>query len=225
MPNVVKGTISDSVRSAYLTQHRRRQFPESYFLLVRGNGERLFPWKDPKSGAIHCGLLRAAITRAAQHGYAQVENRARSLYERYCKTKKDFETLIETDFEILKKEEKERDYREVVGIVAEPDKPMGGEKNVEKDVFTKEAIKDMCFTYNENYYGMVKFRHGMPLTKEDVVVVGSYVVPDDGKLIIKGREIPEGTWIMHLLVKDKKLQKAIDDGYLKGLSLGGFILE
>ncbi len=222
MPNVVKGTISQRIRHAYMTQHRRRQFPASYFLLVRGNGERLFPFKDPENGAIHCGLLRAAITRAAQHGYPQVESRARSLYEKYCKAKQEEETFITSDFEIIKKDDSSyEDYTEVVGIVAVPD-----QEDSDGDVFDKEAIKDMCFTYNQNFYGTIKFRHGVPLTKDDVVVVGSYVVPDGTKLVVNEREIPEGSWLMHLLIKSDALQKAVkDEQFITGLSLGGYILK
>ncbi|MEM3554232.1 MAG: hypothetical protein QXU79_00205 [Candidatus Micrarchaeaceae archaeon] len=45
--------------------------------------ERKFPYRN-KDGSINCRLLRAAITRAAQHGYREVYEKARALYERYC---------------------------------------------------------------------------------------------------------------------------------------------
>jgi len=42
-----------------------------------------------KDGSINCRLVRAAISRAAQHGYPEVERKARRIYERHCKKKED----------------------------------------------------------------------------------------------------------------------------------------
>ncbi|MCD6412401.1 hypothetical protein J7K91_01845 [bacterium] len=68
-------------RGKYSTPKRRRERAKaSDFLLPK---ERKFPYKI--RGAISCPLLRAAIRRAAQHGYPQVEAKARRLYNRYCK--------------------------------------------------------------------------------------------------------------------------------------------
>lgn len=59
----------------------RKEVPARYFLLPE---ERKFPYRN-KDGSLNCNLLRAAIVRAAQHGYKQVEEKARKLYERHCK--------------------------------------------------------------------------------------------------------------------------------------------
>jgi len=65
----------------YSTPKKRRTMAKaSDFLLPK---ERKFPYKI--RGKISCPLLRAAIRRAAQHGYPQVEAKARRLYNRYCK--------------------------------------------------------------------------------------------------------------------------------------------
>ncbi|GAB6066022.1 hypothetical protein JCM9492_11140 [Aquifex pyrophilus] len=61
-------------------QSERKKLPASYFLLPE---KRLFPYRN-KDGTINCNLLRAAIVRAAQHGYREVEEKARRLYRRYC---------------------------------------------------------------------------------------------------------------------------------------------
>ncbi|RUM32664.1 MAG: hypothetical protein DSY42_00460 [Aquifex sp.] len=60
---------------------QRQKLPASYFLLPE---KRLFPFRN-KDGTINCNMLRAAIVRAAQHGYKEVERKARRLYQRYCK--------------------------------------------------------------------------------------------------------------------------------------------
>jgi hypothetical protein len=62
----------------------RKKVPASHFLMPK---ERKFPYKN-KDGSINCALLRAAISRAAQHGYPEVERKARSLYQRHCGNKK-----------------------------------------------------------------------------------------------------------------------------------------
>lgn len=59
----------------------REQVPASHYLLPE---ERKFPYRN-KDGSINCRLLRAAISRAAQHGYKEVEERARKLYQKHCK--------------------------------------------------------------------------------------------------------------------------------------------
>lgn len=66
------------------TKSERRKRPASHFLMPK---ERKFPYRT-RTGAISCAGLRAAITRAAQHGYKNVEAKARRLYNRYCKKDK-----------------------------------------------------------------------------------------------------------------------------------------
>jgi len=61
-------------------QSERKELPPSYFLLPE---KRLFPYRN-KDGSINCYMLRAAIVRAAQHGYREVEQKARRLYRRHC---------------------------------------------------------------------------------------------------------------------------------------------
>jgi len=83
MAKVIKRKqIPKTVKQVIKSQKKRKQLPSSYFLLPR---ERKFPYRDPKTGKIRCDLLKAAIVRAAQHGYSTVERKARSLYEKHCK--------------------------------------------------------------------------------------------------------------------------------------------
>lgn len=73
----------------------RKELPAHHFLLPK---ERKFPYKN-KDGTINCRLLRAAITRAAQHGYPSVEKRARKLYEKHCKAEKAlFDELLDLTY-------------------------------------------------------------------------------------------------------------------------------
>lgn len=59
----------------------RAEVPASHYLLPK---EKKFPYRN-KDGSINCRLLRAAISRAAQHGYKEVEAKARRLYQKHCK--------------------------------------------------------------------------------------------------------------------------------------------
>lgn len=58
----------------------REELPRNYFLLPE---ERKFPYRN-KDGTINCRMLKGAMTRAAQHGYREVYEKARRLYQRYC---------------------------------------------------------------------------------------------------------------------------------------------
>lgn len=79
----------------------RAKVPANFFLLP---GDRKFPYKN-KDGTLNCNLLRAAITRAAQYGYASVESKARNLYEQYCQQTESESMLnvVKLDAQILKK--------------------------------------------------------------------------------------------------------------------------
>jgi len=83
MAKVIKRKqIPKTVKQVIKSRKKRKQLPSSYFLLPK---KRKFPYRDPKTGKIRCDLLKAAIVRAAQHGYSTVERKARSLYEKHCK--------------------------------------------------------------------------------------------------------------------------------------------
>lgn len=77
-----KGAIPKTVREVIDSPKKRKKLSEELFLVPE---ERKFPYRDPKTGKIRCDLLRAAIVRAAQHGYLQTAKKARRLYQMYCK--------------------------------------------------------------------------------------------------------------------------------------------
>lgn len=76
----------------------RKEVPEKYFLMP---SERKFPYRN-KDGSLNCRLVRAAIVRAAQHGYPEVEKKARKIYEKFCSKEK--QEKSEKDF-VIKAEE------------------------------------------------------------------------------------------------------------------------
>ena len=65
---------------------KREEKPSHVFLLP---SKRKFPYKKKVGGKwkISCTGLLAALRRAAQHNYPDVEKKARSLYNKHCKKK------------------------------------------------------------------------------------------------------------------------------------------
>jgi len=123
-------------------QSIRDELPADYFLLP---SERKFPyreWKGPNKGAINCNGLRAAITRAAQHGYAEVERKARELYERHCAVKKSCgcEEGGAMDEKKIEKEAEEKAPQETAEEkVEEPVEKAAEEEKVEKEAQTVDV--------------------------------------------------------------------------------------
>jgi len=207
MPNVIRAsTIPEYVYDAYNTQSKRRGFPASYFLLVDSTGNRKFPFRDPKSGAIHCGLLRAAMSRAGQYKYQDVEERARNIYEKSCKEK-------EKEFHLKLSEMR---GEEVFGIVYAPD-----EKDADGDEMSAEVIMTACYEYN-TFFRNTMYRHKMPLNGDQVVLLESYIAPIDMK--INELDVKAGSWLQRWQIKDPSLQEQIKNGEIVGFSLGGFVI-
>jgi len=208
MPNVIRSsTIPESIYNAYNTQAKRREHPASYFLLVDSNGNRKFPYRDPSSGAIHCGLLRAAMSRAGQYKYQDVEEKARNIYEKSCKSK-------EKEFAVKMLETK---GEEVFGIVYAPD-----EKDADGDEMDASVIQSACYEYN-TFFRNTMYRHKLPLNSDQVVLLESYIAPIDMK--VNEVDIKAGSWLQRWQIKDPKLQEQIRNGDIVGFSLGGFVIE
>jgi hypothetical protein len=209
VPNVSKDKlIPDYITEAYLTQKRRREYPASYFLQVTPEGERKFPVKDPKTGNYHYGLVRAAITRAAQYHYPEIEKKAKAIFDRYFKKKKDISlSVLEKDVE----------GKEVFGIVLVPDQEDG-----DGDSYTKEAVREACYEFNKDFMNQ-SYRHNHMLTKNQVSIIESYVAPCEMKF--GERVVKDGTWLMRSAVNDVALREEVKTGKLKGFSIGGFGVE
>jgi hypothetical protein len=64
----------------YSTPKKRKEEANSSDFLLPG--ERKFPYKI--GGKISCNLLHAAVSRAAQNNYPDVERRAKALIAKHC---------------------------------------------------------------------------------------------------------------------------------------------
>ena len=126
-------------------QSVRDELPADYFLLP---SERKFPyreWQGANKGAISCNALRAAITRAAQHGYAEVERKARELYNRHCKKKEACKCCKGDGMEEEVKKMEEAPKEEPVEKKAEPEEKI--EKASEPEA--KERLEDIQKAFAE----------------------------------------------------------------------------
>jgi hypothetical protein len=213
MPNVIRSLdIPAYIYEAYNTQAKRRDYPDSYFLLVEG-GNKKFPYRDPKTGALHCGLIKAATGRAGQFKYDAVLKKAQALYNNNCKKNEK-----EMPISIIKAISGE----EILGIVASPEE----KPDVDGHIFDKEAIKEACHTYNVEFR-QIALHHGVRLGMSEAMLLESYTAPTD--LTIKDGDksftVKEGTWLQRWRILDEGLREEVKQGVLKGLSLGGHIYE
>ncbi len=208
MPNVIRTqTIPSYIYDAYNTQNKRKDFPASYFLLVDNSGNRKFPFRDPKSGAIHCGLLRAALSRAGQYGYSDVSTKAKTLYERHCK-----ENEKVLDMKLL-----EMKGEEVFGVVFDPT-----EKDSDGDEIPHDVLAAACYEYN-TFFRNTLYRHTVALSQDQVVLLESYIAPVE--MVVNEQTIKAGSWVQRWQIKDPAIQEQVRKGEIVGFSLGGFVFE
>ena len=80
-----------------------------------------------------------------------------------------------------------------------------------------DEIQQACYFYMENQ-GQLKMNHkGEPI---DAIVVENFIAPQN--LVIEGRPIKKGTWLMSVKINDAAIWKDIKDGNLTGFSMAGF---
>jgi hypothetical protein len=84
-------------------------------------------------------------------------------------------------------------------------------------MFPPTTVKNAAFQFMINYQEN-KFMHMLPLGKEDVSIVESYIAPID--MEIQGRLIRRGTWMMGLIIHSEVIWDHIKRGTLTGFSIG-----
>ena len=82
---------------------KRKKAPSDYFL---DPSSRKYPWKT-WDGKPSCELLRRAISLSALHGHKQIYDRAKALYERFCKKEKQSGGVDMEQLEALQKQVEE----------------------------------------------------------------------------------------------------------------------
>lgn len=122
----------------------------------------------------------------------------------------------------------------ILGIVAEPNQP-----DCSNQTLSKEEIAEACQIYNE-VFGNVLIQHrdergelpdfnnvadivNLPnwqhTFNDKIEIINSFVTSED--TLIESEPVIAGTWLLELQVNDPEIRKAVEDGYLRGLSYGG----
>lgn len=127
------------------------------------------------------------------------------------------EQMYKAVCEIVKSEQ-----RLVTGIVLQPEAV-----DAQGDIIGEQAIADAAHAFVANYNNRTKIgvQHTVPagsapeMFPKGVHLVESYVCPVD--LILNGRHVKKGTWIMTVFVEDDVIWERVKAGKIRGLSIGG----
>ncbi|MBA7481486.1 hypothetical protein ES707_16960 [subsurface metagenome] len=130
--------------------------------------------------------------------------------------------------------ELEPEQETILGIVIEP-----GIKDCSDQVLSKEEIAEACQIYNA-CFGNILLQHrdrnaNLPdfndlvniqtlenwqhTFNDKVKIINSFVTSEDS--LIENEKVIGGSWLMELQINDPEIRKAVDNGYLRGLSYGG----
>jgi len=130
--------------------------------------------------------------------------------------------------------ELESEQETILGIVIEP-----GIKDCSGQVLSKEEISEAMSIYNSifnnvliqhrdalgrlpnfddiaNIQGLENWQHTF---NDKVEIVNSFQTSEN--CMIESEAVIAGTWLMELSINDPEIRKAVDNGYLRGLSYGG----
>jgi hypothetical protein len=124
------------------------------------------------------------------------------------------------DAEAEKPEEDEERY--VLSMVLEPNDGTDGallKPDTQDDIYSYKDIRKAAHRWME-HYGMVDLMHSWSaLTKDQVRVLESYLMPAD--VTIGTEKVVKGSWMLGVRVLDDKLWELIKDGTLGAYSIGG----
>jgi len=105
--------------------------------------------------------------------------------------------------------------RLITGIVLKPETT-----DSQGDIISEEAIEEAAHAFMEGYYeGTVKLGVQHKDYSRDLELVESYVALAD--MIVNGKNIKAGTWLMTIRVNDDQVWEAVKTGKLTGLSIKG----
>ena len=102
----------------------------------------------------------------------------------------------------------------VYGIVYEPD-----ETDSQGDVANEAEIREACYYFMEHTQVFKVNHKGNPI---DVTILENYIAPDD--LVVEGRPIKKGSWVLSIRVNDEGAWNKIVLGELQGYSMAGHAL-
>lgn len=106
------------------------------------------------------------------------------------------------------------EQRFVLGIVLEPDVV-----DSQKDTYSADEVRKTAHKFMAEFQ-TVGLQHAKNITGK-AVVVESWIAPVDFDLGGSEGKVKKGTWLMGLHIPDDQIWKAVKDGKLTGLSIGG----
>jgi site-specific DNA-adenine methylase len=129
------------------------------------------------------------------------------------------ELAIEWKFHRVEKADRGEVPHEVFGEVLIPD-----DVDAQLDTYSVEEVEAACRKFNEvtaeegqaDHAGR---QHKNRLTLKGVRIIESYCAPAD--MVVEGRKIKNGTWLMRWQILDAALWADIEDGKVTGFSIGG----
>lgn len=111
---------------------------------------------------------------------------------------------------------KTKEERFVLGIVLIPEKA-----DSQREIYSAEEIRKTAHGFMEFYLNVGRMHS--EIVNGKIKVLESYLAPQD--LVIGGRKVIEGTWLMAFRVVDSELWEQVKSGELTGLSIGGSALR
>lgn len=118
-----------------------------------------------------------------------------------------------TQTAVIKDDGEGAEERFVLGVVLEPD-----EVDSQGDTLDAETIRQAAHGYMQDY-GNVGLQH-QTFVNGKIKILESYIAPVDFE--VGGQIVKAGTWLMAFRVLDDAIWKAVKEGLLTGLSIGGF---
>jgi len=168
-----------------------------------------------------CGALQAEAEKKGElsigpgdPGYLQPEqgNRYRRVRTKDALIIGGIGLLTKSAVEIEKQPEEGEDERYILGVVLEPD-----EVDSQGDTISAEEIRRAAHGYMEKF-GNVGLQH-QTFVNDKIKILETYLAPVDFQ--IGDETVKAGTWLMAFRILDDSIWKAVKEGLLTGLSIGG----
>jgi len=104
--------------------------------------------------------------------------------------------------------------QEVTGVVLQPD-VVDAHGDIIPEAVIAKAAHNFLASYNES----TKLGEQHTVFKNQFELYESYTMPVD--VVLDGKEIKKGTWMMVAKVKDSEVWQKVKDGEITGFSIGG----
>lgn len=102
----------------------------------------------------------------------------------------------------------------VTGVVLQPEVT-----DAQGDIYSADVIRKAAHKFLSNFNKVTKLGLQHKLFNKKFELVESYIAPQS--IVLNGKTIKEGSWIMTVKVLDSKIWKKVKKGEITGFSIGG----